>query len=187
MLLPTDINPYSFSLAVSTVTSPSLTTLILSLKTISRKSWRSSAHCLTTTTQGSTSAFISSPQQDTPSSPWTLSLWKNWTARYTHPDICGGFLHWLKAHSHTPSLFPLSVNSYHCCWNPTSHSLWPVCISLWLGDPWSFCWGVDSQYPRRVKYSCSDCTFTFHREGFQEKFTWHALGWSFLDITVEKV
>ncbi len=83
MLLPTDINPYSFSLAVSTVTSPSLTTSTLSLKTISRRSWRSNARCLTTTTPGSTSAFISSPRQDTPSSPWTLSLWKNWTARYT--------------------------------------------------------------------------------------------------------
>lgn len=73
---------HSSPLLSSAVTNPLSTTSTPSLKTTSRKSWRSSARCLTTTTPGSTSAFTSSRQRDTPSSPWTLSRWKNWTARY---------------------------------------------------------------------------------------------------------
>lgn len=156
MLLPSDINHYSFSLAVSAVTSLSWTTSTLSLKTISRKSWRSNARCSTTTTPGSTSAFTSLPRQDTPSSPWTSSPWKNWTARYTqlthkHTSIFFFPVVFPFAQkAHTPSPFPLSFPivceyNYQCGWNPTSLSLRLVCLSLRRGDLWSFCRGVDCE------------------------------------------
>lgn len=187
MLLPSDINPYSFSLAVSAVTSPSLTTSTLSLKTISRKSWRSNARCSTTTTPGSTSAFTSSPRQDTPSSPWTSSPWKNWTARYVQMAHEHTSVFHFAQKAHTPSPFPLSfpiVHSYCLCisicgCNPTSLSPWLVCISLRRGDLWSLCWGVDSQRPERIKWKETLQwlrTLPFQRIRFQEKL--HGILWS---------
>lgn len=70
------------SLLVSTATNPLWTTSTLSLRATSRRSWRSSARCSTTTTPGSTSASISSPRQDIPSSPWTWWRWRSSTVRY---------------------------------------------------------------------------------------------------------
>lgn len=46
-----------------------------------KKSWRSSAHCITTTTHVSTPVCTSSPRPDTRWNPSTLSPWRNWTAR----------------------------------------------------------------------------------------------------------
>lgn len=166
-----DINPHSFSLPVSTVTSPLLTTSTLSLKTISRKNWRSNAHCLTTMTPGSTYAFISSPQQDTHSSPWTWSLWKNWTARYTllrHIRIVEASFP--LAHGvYSPLL--LSVSEYPCRWNLTSLSPCLVCFSLSCWDPWFvfffsflfFWWSSDSQCLKRIKWKeCCSVGACFH-------------------------
>lgn len=166
------------SLLASTVTNPLSTILTPSLKTTSRKSWKSNARCLTTMTPGSTSAFISSRRRDTPSSPWTSSRWKNWTARYklhydTLPYTRISCLPPGTQSTHPPSLLPLSVKKYQfqCCWNPTCLSLQLVCVSLRFGDPrfFLFCWELDSKCPERIK---GLHTLPVQCIGFQKKAKW---------------